>query len=61
MLKYQIYYIESRGQSPRLRLYETLSRAKSHLKPAEKPGLAWLLTAGLARLLALGRSRNITT
>jgi len=37
-----------------------MSWAKSHLKPAGPFSLAWLLTASLAQLLALGWSHNIT-
>jgi len=56
----EFYYIESHSLGPWLGLCETMSWAKSHLKLAERPSLAWLLTASLAQLLALGQSCNIT-
>src|SRR6267378_2240505 len=41
-----------------LRLSKTSGQAKAHPRPKVRPGLAW---PGLARLLASGRSRHITS
>ena len=49
---------QSRGPGQRLWLSNIPGRAKSRLRPKVRPGFFW---PGLARLLASGRNRHITT
>ena len=50
--------VQSRGPGQRLWLSNIPGRAKSRLRPKVRPGFFW---PGLARLLASGRNRHITT